>query len=83
MRVTPTFYQGRVHAGAAAAVKLPSLAPTVMSIHRVNRHKFPVLQEEFLVDSNYSFVKELGQGEREFSHQQSTFPCTGLTGTCA
>ncbi|KAM0791562.1 hypothetical protein ACM66B_006009 [Microbotryomycetes sp. NB124-2] len=33
-----------------------------MAVHRVDRHRFPVLNEEFLVDSSYEFVKELGQG---------------------
>ncbi|KAK4047134.1 mitogen activated protein kinase 2 [Microbotryomycetes sp. JL201] len=33
-----------------------------MAVHRVDRHRFPVLNEEFLVDSTYEFVKELGQG---------------------
>ncbi|KDE09325.1 CMGC/MAPK protein kinase [Microbotryum lychnidis-dioicae p1A1 Lamole] len=32
------------------------------SVHRVQRHAFPVLSESFLVDSTYEFVKELGQG---------------------
>ncbi|GAA5893978.1 uncharacterized protein JCM6883_003688 [Sporobolomyces salmoneus] len=31
-------------------------------IHAVPRVAFPVLSEPFLVDSNYEFVKELGQG---------------------
>ncbi|GAA5962348.1 hypothetical protein JCM3765_002950 [Sporobolomyces pararoseus] len=31
-------------------------------IHSVPRVAFPVLSEPFLVDSNYEFVKELGQG---------------------
>lgn len=51
------------HASSSSSSSLLCLLPHgAMSIHRVNRHKFPVLQEEFLVDSNYSFVKELGQG---------------------
>ncbi|KAL8279460.1 hypothetical protein RQP46_008022 [Phenoliferia psychrophenolica] len=32
------------------------------SIHTLDRSTFPVLSEPFLVDSNYEFVKELGQG---------------------
>lgn len=32
-------------------------------IHNIARHQFPVLAEPFLVDHNYDFVKELGQGE--------------------
>ncbi|GAA6055335.1 hypothetical protein JCM3770_005292 [Rhodotorula araucariae] len=31
-------------------------------IHHIPRHAFPVLAEPFLVDENYDFVKELGQG---------------------
>ncbi|BGP48688.1 mitogen activated protein kinase 2 [Rhodotorula kratochvilovae] len=31
-------------------------------IHHIPRHAFPVLAEPFLVDENYEFVKELGQG---------------------
>ncbi|GAA5864225.1 hypothetical protein JCM3774_001262 [Rhodotorula dairenensis] len=31
-------------------------------IHNIARHQFPVLAEPFLVDHNYDFVKELGQG---------------------
>ncbi|GJN90918.1 hypothetical protein Rhopal_003932-T1 [Rhodotorula paludigena] len=31
-------------------------------VHHVARHAFPVLSEPFLVDENYEFVKELGQG---------------------
>jgi len=34
-------------------------------IHSVPRVAFPVLSEPFLVDSNYEFVKELGQGKEE------------------
>jgi len=34
----------------------------VPDIHSVPRVAFPVLSEPFLVDSNYEFVKELGQG---------------------
>ncbi|KAI5478903.1 hypothetical protein MNV49_004537 [Pseudohyphozyma bogoriensis] len=33
-----------------------------MSIHHLPRHAFPVLTEQFLVDSAYDYVKELGQG---------------------
>ncbi|KAM0750090.1 CMGC/MAPK/ERK protein kinase [Meredithblackwellia eburnea MCA 4105] len=33
-----------------------------MSIHQLDRVQFPVLNEPFLVDANYQFVKELGQG---------------------
>lgn len=32
-------------------------------IHNIARHQFPVLAEPFLVDHNYDFVKELGQGQ--------------------
>ncbi|GAA5862967.1 hypothetical protein JCM8547_003635 [Rhodosporidiobolus lusitaniae] len=36
--------------------------PPVDPIHHIPRHAFPVLTEPFLVDQNYEFVKELGQG---------------------
>ncbi|CEQ39597.1 SPOSA6832_01130 [Sporobolomyces salmonicolor] len=39
------------------------MAHTYPDIHHVPRHAFPVLSEPFLVDSNYEFVKELGQGQ--------------------
>ena len=32
-------------------------------IHNIARHQFPLLAEPFLVDHNYDFVKELGQGQ--------------------
>ncbi|GAA5999740.1 hypothetical protein JCM10207_005886 [Rhodosporidiobolus poonsookiae] len=32
------------------------------NIHAIPRHAFPVLTEPFLVDQNYEYVKELGQG---------------------
>lgn len=32
------------------------------SIHSLARHAFPVLNEQFLVDSTFEYVKELGQG---------------------
>lgn len=32
------------------------------SIHSLERTSFPVLNEQFLVDKNYEYVKELGQG---------------------
>lgn len=34
-----------------------------MSIHSLPRHAFPVLNESFLVDATYDYVKELGQGQ--------------------
>lgn len=33
------------------------------SIHTLERASFPVLNEPFLVDKNYEYVKELGQGK--------------------
>lgn len=41
--------------------------PQQPDIHSVPRVAFPVLSEPFLVDSNYEFVKELGQGELQVS----------------
>ena len=41
---------------------------------RASRHAFPVLNESFLVDSNYDYVKELGQGTLTALH----LPCTPL-----
>lgn len=32
-------------------------------IHDLERSSFPVLNESFLVDSAYEYVKELGQGQ--------------------
>jgi hypothetical protein len=33
------------------------------NIHTLERHTFPVLSEQFLVDKTYDFIKELGQGQ--------------------
>ncbi|GAA6060482.1 hypothetical protein JCM10212_007113 [Sporobolomyces blumeae] len=43
------------HPGQAPVAAMPD-------IHSTPRVAFPVLSEPFLVDSNYEFVKELGQG---------------------
>ncbi|GAA5920520.1 hypothetical protein JCM1841_003462 [Sporobolomyces salmonicolor] len=56
-----------VHPTAASSSPRPAqhssaMAHTYPDIHHVPRHAFPVLSEPFLVDSNYEFVKELGQG---------------------
>ncbi|GAA5908130.1 hypothetical protein JCM6882_005949 [Rhodosporidiobolus microsporus] len=40
----------------------PAPAFAVDPIHNIPRKEFPVLTEPFLVDENYEFVKELGQG---------------------
>lgn len=48
------------------------MAPS--SIHTLERHAFPVLNEQFLVDKTYEYVKELGQGTLS-----SSTPCPALT----
>lgn len=40
----------------------PSPSQFIDPIHNIARTTFPVLAEPFLVDHNYEFVKELGQG---------------------
>ena len=40
----------------------PRHAVRMSSIHSLARHAFPVLNESFLVDSTFEYVKELGQG---------------------
>lgn len=40
----------------------PSPSQSIDPIHNIARTTFPVLAEPFLVDHNYEFVKELGQG---------------------
>lgn len=44
-------------------------------IHNIARHQFPVLAEPFLVDHNYDFVKELGQGQSTWRRGR---PCAGF-----
>lgn len=46
-------------------------------IHNIPRHAFPVLSEPFLVDENYEFVKELGQGARSPSSSSCMTTTTG------
>jgi hypothetical protein len=47
---------------ANTAMAAPSPPRPIDPIHQIPRHAFPVLTEPFLVDQNYEYVKELGQG---------------------
>lgn len=50
----------------------------VAGIHAMPRHEFPVLNEQFLVDVNYDFVKELGQGKPALSCRLSSHTADGV-----
>ncbi|BGP25090.1 mitogen activated protein kinase 2 [Rhodotorula toruloides] len=50
------------HTSRSSPSHAPSPSHSVDPIHNIARTTFPVLAEPFLVDHNYEFVKELGQG---------------------
>lgn len=50
------------HTSRSSPSHAPSPSAGVNPIHNIARTTFPVLAEPFLVDQNYEFVKELGQG---------------------
>lgn len=50
------------HTSRSSPSHAPSPSAGVDPIHNIARTTFPVLAEPFLVDQNYEFVKELGQG---------------------
>ena len=59
--VTPTAFAFRSPFDSTYATAT-GLEGEMSSIHSLARHAFPVLNESFLVDSTFEYVKELGQG---------------------